>query len=341
MAKHSASLYDTHDDGAVSCRLCGKKCRITPGNSGFCTVRKNEDGKLVTINYGESTYFVRDSIETEGVFHYRPGCLTIEVGTYGCNLHCDFCQNWRYSRADTVKLDTLVEYTPQQLVDRCIEMKIDLIAWTFNDPTIWYEFVMDTSELAGKHGIKCLFKSSSFISLEALENLAKHIDVFSVSLKSIRDDFYRSLCTGWIDPVRDAIQYLAGRKDKHLEISNLMIPTLNDDEEQIRELVGWVMENAGVDVPLHFVRYHPDYKFTIPRTPEPIVARAREIALEMGMNHVYIGNSFSHQGLSTWCAGCGEQLIFREGRRCEIKESLDQTTASCRKCGRKVNRLVL
>jgi pyruvate formate lyase activating enzyme len=220
-------------------------------------------------------------------------------------------------------------------------MDIELLAWTFNDPIVWYEFVLDTSILLKKAGIKTLYKSSHFISPEALEKLADVIDVFSVSLKSIKDEFYKQYCTGWIAPVKEALLYLHGRDDCHLEISNLMIPTINDGDTEIRNFVNWILDNLSNDIPVHFVRYHPDYKFTIPRTPEEVVSKARDIALEMGLKHVYLGNSFSHAGLNTWCSKCGEELIHRHGRRCDRLPALDQSNGSCSVCGHKVENLIL
>ena len=335
-----AYLYDTLDDGKTKCRLCYKRCVIGPGETGFCKVRKNEGGKLYAENYGISTYFVRDSIETEGIFHFRPGCATIEMGTYGCNLHCKFCQNWKYSRAEEVDINTFVEYTPEKVIEKCKEMKVDLICWTFNDPIIWYEFVLDTSKLAKEAGITSLYKSSHIISLEALENLCESVDVFSVSLKAINEDFYKEHCAGWIEPVKDALKYLYGRKDKHMEVSNLVIPQTNDDPKEVRELVSWLLENLDNTVPLHFVRYHPDYKFTIPRTPVETVMKAREIAKEMGMKHVYVGNIFASEGLNTICAECGETLVVREGHRVNFSEHLNREKGSCTKCGSSLERMI-
>jgi len=328
-----AYLYDSHEDGSVGCRLCFKNCHIPLGESGFCGVRRNVEGRLIAENYGVSTYFVRDTIETEGVFHYRPGCATIEIGTYGCNLHCKFCQNWKFSQADLTDPTSFVKYTPEEVVEKCVQMGVDLIAWTFNDPIIWYEFVIDTARLAREKGITSLYKSSHMISLEALENLCRDVDVFSVSLKSIRGDFYEEYCEGRIEPVLDALKYLYKRGDKHLEVSNLMIPQINDSADQIREMVSWIKENLDTRVPLHFVRYHPDYKFTIPRTPEETVMKARAIALEMGMKHVYVGNVFSSEGLNTFCENCGQGLILREGQRVEFLENMDPAQSRCRACG--------
>jgi pyruvate formate lyase activating enzyme len=336
-----AYLYDSGSDKSVRCRLCYKQCHIRDGYAGFCGVRRNVDGILIAENYGVSTYFVRDTIETEGVFHYRPGCATIEIGTYGCNLHCKFCQNWKYSQANLADPESFVRYTPEEVVDKCIEMGVDLIAWTFNDPIIWYEFVIDTARLAKQRGITSLYKSSHIISLEALENLCESVDVFSVSLKSIRGEFYREHCEGSIEPVMAALKYLNGRADKHLEVSNLMIPEINDSSEEISELVEWLKANLDETVPLHFVRYHPDYQFTIPRTPVETVMKARSIALDMGMKHVYVGNVFSSDGLNTTCPECGVTLIRREGQRVDFLDDLDRQGCQCRACGVSLNRLVI
>jgi len=335
-----AYLYDSLDGQKTKCRLCYKQCVIAPGDSGFCKVRTNIDGKLYADNYGISTHFVRDTIETEGVFHYRPGCATIEMGTYGCNLHCKFCQNWKYSQADKTDIETFVEYTPESVVAKCKEMNIDLICWTFNDPIIWYEFVLDTSKIAKESGITSLYKSSHIINKEALENLCENIDVFSVSLKAMDNDFYKEHCEGSIKPVKEALQYLHGRGDKHLEVSNLVIPEKNDSDKDVKKLVSWVLENLDATVPLHFVEYHPDYQFTIPRTPIATVMRARDIAKEMGMKHVYIGNEFASEGLNTICSNCNSTLIEREGHYVNFTEHLDKDDPTCKKCGTKIERMI-
>lgn len=336
-----AYLYEKLDQNRVKCNLCYKNCVINPGKTGFCQIRENKEGTLYALNYGVSTYFVRDTIETEGVFHYKPGCATIEIGTYGCNLHCKFCQNWKYSQADKVDKSCFVNYTPEEVVKKCKDMGVDLIAWTFNDPAIWYEFVLDTAKLAKKEGIISLFKSSHTISVEALKNLSEYIDIFSISFKAIDPDFYKTHCEGSITPVLDALKYLYNLKDKHIEVSNLVIPENNDKEEDFKKLTQWMLDNMDTSVPLHFVRYHPDYLFTIPRTPEDTVMKARETAKKMGMKHVYVGNVFSSEGLNTYCSKCNSVLITREGRKIVPTDLLDKENVKCKNCGTPVERLVL
>jgi pyruvate formate lyase activating enzyme len=341
-----AYLYTKLENDKVQCELCYKNCLIRSGETGFCQVRQNIDGTLYAHNYGISTYFVRDTIETEGVFHYKPGCSTIEIGTYGCNLHCKFCQNWKYSQADKVDKNCFVKYTPDEVVQKCQNMGVKVIAWTFNDPAIWYEFVLDTAEKAKKQGIISLFKSSHTISLQALENLSEYVDIFSISLKSIDPQFYKTHCEGSIVPVLEGLEYLyslnkGSSEQKHIEISNLIIPETNDSDEEITKLVQWIIDNMDTTVPLHFVRYHPDYLFEIPRTPAATVLKAREIAKKMGMKHVYVGNIFSSEGLNTYCHTCGSMLIKREGRKIDITENLDKSHLLCNKCKTPVDRLIL
>ena len=308
--------------GAIQCVLCPRECKIKRDETGFCTVRKNIDGQLYSLNYGISTYMVVEPIENNAVFHFYPGENTLAVGTIGCNLDCSFCQAWQYSKITNVEklnLDCFDNYTPEQIVNKAKELDLKVISWTFNDPMSWFEFVLDTAKLAKENGIISLFKSNHYINEIPLNDLAQYVDIFSISIKSIENEFYRKYCRGSLEPVLNSAKILK-KLNKHIEICNLVIPTLNNSKEQISKLVNWVKEHLGTSVPLHFARFHPSYKLTnVPRTSLSDVNIARKIAKDKGFKYVYIGNVFMDDGLNSYCVKCSKLLLSRTGGRTIIK----------------------
>lgn len=310
---HPAMLEEKLENNMVKCHLSPRNCIIAPGRRGFCGVRANHDGQLVTLNYGKSVHATIETIETEAIFHYAPGDRILSMGNVGCMLNCDYCHNWKTSQARFVNNENVFYYTPQEVVDIALRHDIRVISWTYNDPVVWHEFVIDTARLAQQHGIKNLYKSAFFISPEAIEQLIPVIDIFSISIKSMDPDYYKKLTKGWIQPVLDgAIQaYKSGR---HVELSTLMVTDLSDNEETARALAAFVLEHMGPEVPIHFVRFHPDYKMTNTiRTPIPRLEAARVVAKEMGMKHVYLGNVYDNDAVNTYCAGCNQLQVTRYG----------------------------
>ena len=327
-----ARLEACLDGGIVRCGLCPRSCEIKEGRLGVCRVRGNREGRLVTYCYGKGLQMAEEVIETEAVFHYAPGARILSLGNLGCNLNCAYCQNWKTSQARFIEDRDVHDHTPEGLVETALRHGIQILSWTYNDPVVWHEFVRDTAKLAHEAGLKNLFKSAFYITPEAVEELLPHIDIFSISIKAIDEIYYRRLTTGRLQPVLDATRQVH-RAGKHVEISNLMVTDLSDDETSARKMAGWVLEALGPDVPLHFVRFHPDYRMgdTV-RTPIDRLRRAREIALDMGCNHVYLGNVNDDDAGSITCAGCGTPLVRRFGLHAEV-ESLNDTGA-CAWCGR-------
>lgn len=253
------------------------------------------------------------------------------MGNLGCMMNCDYCHNWRTSQSKNVSDRDVHHYTPESVVQICLEKKIPIISWTYNDPVVWQEFVVDTAKLARQHGILNLYKSAFYISREAVDELIEHMDVFSLSLKSMDPDFYRRLTKGTLPPVLDAIKavYQSG---KRLEVSNLMVTDANDGESDAAKVSDWVLENCSSQTPLHFVRFHPDYKYThVTRTPVERLVRAREIALAKGLQYVYLGNVFDHPGTHTYCPSCSKRVISRYGMNTRL-EGLERS-GCCRFCG--------
>ncbi|GAA2416412.1 hypothetical protein GCM10010420_53250 [Streptomyces glaucosporus] len=313
-----ARLEERLDDGVVRCRLSPRNCRIRPGQHGFCMVRANRDGRLVTLNYGRSVHATEETIETEAVFHYAPGARILSMGNVGCMLNCDYCHNWKTSQARHVEDKDVHHYTPEEVVDIAVRHGIEVISWTYNDPVVWHEFVVETAALAKAAGIVNLYKSAFFISGEAIEELIPVIDIFSVSIKSLDPKYYRRITKGWLEPVLEGTEQVF-RAGRHVEVSTLMVTDLSDDEKTARDMAAFVGERLSPEVPTHFVRFHPDYKMTrTVRTPVDRLERARRAALDMGLHHVYLGNVYDTESTDTRCRRCGTLQVTRYGLSADL-----------------------
>lgn len=301
------------------------------GQDGFCKVRGVRDGRLVTMNYGKSVHPTQETIETEAVNHFAPGARIISFGNIGCMMSCSYCHNWRTSQAKHVVDSDIFNVSPEQAVKMALRRGAKVISYTYNDPVVWHEWVIDTAKLAKEAGLINLYKSAFYITPEAIDELIPHIDIFSVSLKSMDEKYYRKITTGRLQPVLDGIEqvYKAG---KHVEISNLMITDMSDKEKHARAIAQFVLDKLDATVPLHFVRFHPDYRLrdTI-RTPIDRLQHAHDVAREMGVKHVYLGNVYDTPASHTWCNKCGCELVNRYGLNAIIV-NLDEN-GHCRQCG--------
>ncbi|MCC6554903.1 MAG: AmmeMemoRadiSam system radical SAM enzyme [Polyangiaceae bacterium] len=327
-----ARLEEILEDGVVRCHLSPRNCTLKEGQHGFCGVRANRGGRLVTMNYGKSVLATEETIETEAVNHFSPGERILSMGNIGCMLNCSYCHNWKTSQAKYVSDRDIYHYTPEEVVDIAVRHGIRMLSWTYNDPVVWHEFVCETAMLAKQRGLMNLYKSAFYITPEAVEELAPYMDIFSISIKSIDEEYYRKFTKGALQPVLDATK-LAYNAGAHVEVSTLMITDISDDEASARKVAEWVQRDLDATVPTHFVRFHPDYRMrdTV-RTPIPRLIRAREVAKEMGLEHVYIGNVYDTDHSNTYCNGCGELLISRYGLNATIR-ALDER-GRCKKCGR-------
>jgi pyruvate formate lyase activating enzyme len=327
---HPARLWTPQDDGAVVCHLSPRNCRIKDGSSGFCRVRVNRGGALYTLNYGKSVAMTEENIETEAVFNFAPGARILSMGNIGCMMNCDYCHNWQTSQAVYVGDDVVRTYTPEQVVTECLTRGIDIISWTYNDPVVWQEFVLDTATLAREHGIFNLYKSAFYIDSPAIDELIDVIDIFSLSLKSMDPVFYKRVTKGRLEPVLAGIEQVY-RSGRHLELSMLLVTDANDAVGEPEKAARWMLDHLDVDVPLHYVRFHPDYKYVhVPRTPIDRLLRARDAALDMGLRYVYLGNVYGQDGANTYCPGCGTLLIERVGLRATLGPlSADSRCSAC------------
>ena len=279
-----ALYYEKLDGKRVHCHLCPNECLIPEGRRGSCGIRINKDGVLYAETYGKTTGIALDPIEKKPLYHYHPGEEILSVGTKGCNFHCDFCQNWHISQ----DLDAPTQdITSEALIERAKEHGSFGIAYTYNEPFIWYEFVLDTAKLAKKRGLENVLVTNGYVNMEPLEGMLPYIGAMNIDLKSFDEGFYSKICKGALKPVLEVIKRSA--KSCHIELTTLIIPTLNDSEEMIRKEVDWIYDNLGPEVPLHFSRYFPCYKMTLPPTPVKTLEMAGRIAREK-LKHVYLGN---------------------------------------------------
>jgi pyruvate formate lyase activating enzyme len=328
-----AMLYDKLEGNKVHCRVCSHRCIVADGKRGFCRVRENRKGTLYTLIYNTVSSEAVDPVEKKPLFHFYPGTLAYSLGTIGCNFRCEHCQNWTISQIEIDKANT-VEITPEEAVQRALAVGARVIAWTYNEPTIWYEYTYDCARLAKEAGLATAYITNGYITPEALENIAPYLDAFRVDIKAFTEDFYRKIASAKLAPVLESAK-LARKLGMHVEVVNLVIPGHNDSSEEIRDMVKWIHENLGADTPLHFTRFHPQYHM-LDITPTPIrkLEEAHQIATEEGMKFVYIGNMPGHGYENTYCPKCGTLLIKRNAF--SLLEYNITPKGACPKCGESI-----
>ena len=298
-------------DGRVQCNLCPRFCQLREGKRGACYVRMHHHGEIVLTTYGRSSGFCIDPIEKKPLNHFLPGSSVLSFGTAGCNLSCDFCQNWHISKSRD--WDTLTDQaSPKQLADAAVRYDCQSVAFTYNDPVIFMEYAIDIAKQCHKVGVKTVAVTAGYICDQPRVEFFKHMDAANVDLKGFSEDFYRHICHGHLQPVLDTLLYLKHHTSVWFEITTLLIPGENDSEAEIDAMTLWINKNLGPDVPLHFSAFHPDFKM-LDKSPTPpaTLFRAREIALRNGLHYVYTGNIFDSEGSSTYCHKCAAKLIER------------------------------
>jgi len=298
----------------VQCELCPKLCLIEPGQSGECRVRINIDGVLRTVVYGYPCSIHIDPVEKKPLFHFLPGSSILSVATVGCNLHCKNCQNWEISQANPEDGNVpAYNLPPERLIAEANKYQCPSIAYTYTDPIVYYEYTYDSAKLAHEAGIRNVLVTAGYVNKEPWKKLLEHVDAANIDLKAITEDFYREVCSATLKPVQNAL-ILAKASEILVEVTNLVIPTLNDEPQQMRELSRWVKMNLGADTPLHFSGFYPRYQMrNLPATSLRTLETARKIAMGEGLNYVYIGNVASKEGQNTYCPGCKKLLIERSG----------------------------
>lgn len=299
----------------VSCDLCPHRCVIPEGAAGDCRVRVNLGGKLRATTYGRPSAIHVDPMEKKPLYHFLPGRPVFSIGTAGCNMHCRNCQNWQLSQRGGEEMETVYRAMPDELVRLARDEGCDAVAYTYNDPVVFYEYVEDTAALASQAGMRNVFITAAFVNREPLRRLCNVLDATNTDLKAFDDRFYQDVCSTRLKPVLDALVTFR-EEGVWVEVTNLVIPTLNDDLALIRRMAKWIRNELGADTPLHFSRFRPMYRLrNLPATPAETLERARREALDAGLHHVYIGNLSGHEAESTYCPRDGTRVIHRVGYR--------------------------
>jgi pyruvate formate lyase activating enzyme len=300
------------EDGRLQCDVCPRACKLRDGQRGLCFVRAREGERIVLTTYARSSGFCVDPVEKKPLNHFLPGTRVLSFGTAGCNLCCRFCQNWDISKSR--EMDTLADAaSPVELAAAAERLRCASVAFTYNDPVIFMEYAMDVADACRERGIRSVAVTAGYVCDEPRREFFAHVDAANVDLKAFSEAFYARTCSGHLRPVLDTLEFLRHETEVWLEITTLLIPGLNDCEEELDRMTSWVVDRLGRDVPMHFTAFHPDYKLRDrPRTPPDTLARARSIAISNGVRYAYTGNVHDRVGGSTYCGGCGELVVERD-----------------------------
>ena len=319
------------EDGTIQCDICPRACKLHEGQKGLCFVRAREDDAIVLTCYGQSSGFCIDPVEKKPLYHFYPGTPVLSFGTAGCNLACKFCQNWDMSK--TRELETLTdEGEPCRIAQAAVRSESQSVAFTYNDPVVFMEYAIDVAKECRKVGIKTIAVTNGYINPEPCAELYSHMDAANVDLKAFSESFYREICAGHLAPVLETLKFIKNHTDTWLEITTLLIPGENDSEKELNQLTGWIFENLGPDVPLHFTAFHPAYRMT-DRLPTPLntLVKARRIGLYNGLSYVYTGNVQDKEGGTTFCHLCRREVIVRDAFCIEQYHISPQ--GNCQFCG--------
>ena len=328
---HPGRFWHKLSDDRLQCDLCPRFCRLRNGQRGHCFVRANEDDMIVLKTYGRSSGFCIDPIEKKPLNHCLPGTPVLSFGTAGCNLACKFCQNWDISKSR--EFDTLADQaSPEAIAQAAKKAKCRSVAFTYNDPVIFHEYAVDVAQACREVGIKAVAVTAGYVCPEPRNEFYRHMDAANIDLKAFTDEFYNKVTLSDLATVLETLLYLKHETDVWFEITNLLIPGLNDSDAELNEMTSWVVKELGTDVPMHFTAFHPDYKMMdISPTPPLTLTRAREIARGNGIRYAYTGNVHDETGSSTYCHECGDRLIGRDWYEL-TSWKLDEAGA-CTRCG--------
>lgn len=332
--EREALLYDRLPDGRARCNVCQWRCLINPGKIGVCHMRVNRDGRLYAMNYAEVSSVAVDPIEKKPLFHFFPGSLAFSLGSWGCNFHCKHCQNWEISCADIPAGSQ--QLLPQREIELARHYDCGGIAWTYNEPTVWFEYTLDSARLAKQNGLYTVYVTNGYITPEALDTIGPYLDAWRVDIKGFSDDFYRQLAriSGW----RGILDVAKRAKEKwgmHVEVVTNVIPSMNDDEKQLQGIATWIRDNLGELTPWHVTRFYPMHDLAhLPATPVATLERAYEIGRKAGLKFVYLGNVAGHEYENTVCYSCGRLNVRRIGYDIRV---LGLNGSRCQFCGAELN----
>ena len=316
----------------VKCLLCPNGCAIANGKRGTCRTRMNVNGELRSLVYGRPVSIHIDPIEKKPLYHYLPSSSAFSLATAGCPLSCKFCQNWEISQASPEDHQGPFAH-PSRIADAAKNSKSPVIAFTYNEPTVFSEYMVDIAGEARRKNIRSVMISCGFINEDPLAELCGVLDAIKIDLKGYSENFYRTVCGASLRPVLRSIKQIA-KSRAHLEIVNLVVPTLNDSDKMLQDLINWILGEVGADIPVHFTRFHPDYQLrNLSPTPVATLERARDLALAKGMHYPYVGNVPGHPGNHTYCPGCGKVVIERQSF---FVTAMNINNGQCKFCGQKI-----
>ncbi|MEM2111397.1 MAG: AmmeMemoRadiSam system radical SAM enzyme [Candidatus Bathyarchaeia archaeon] len=333
MSLHEAMLYEQLPNGKVKCNLCARRCLIPENRVGFCRVRKNEAGKLYSLNYAKACAANIDPIGKKPLSHFHPGALVMSIATVGCNFRCKFCDNWNISQEETIIGRNL---PPEDVVKTTKDYGCQGISYTYTEPTIFFEYAYDTAVLAHKQGFFNTFVTNGYMTLDAIKIIAPYLDAATVDFKGGGDhEFYKKFSSvPSVEPIYESLKEMK-RQGIHIEVTNLVIPKIGDSLERIQELATWMCKNLGEDTPFHLLRFHPNYNLTdIPSTDIRTLEKAHEACRDLGLNYVYLGNVPGHRYENTYCPQCEELIIKRYGFDITSWNLTDDKR--CPKCARQI-----
>jgi pyruvate formate lyase activating enzyme len=314
LSDHEARFYTRLDGGGIRCELCPRHCVVTDLERGYCGVRENRSDTYHTLVYGLPCAANVDPIEKKPLFHFYPGTDAFSLATAGCNCNCKFCQNWDISQSRPEHTQN-IQLSPESAVRFCVERGVPTIAYTYSEPIVFYEYMYDIAEIGRKKSVRSVMITGGYIEKEPLAQLLPHIDAVKVDLKAVREAYYRDVVRAELQPVLDGLIQIK-ESGVWLEIVYLVVPTLNDSFDELRDLARWIKTNLGADTPVHFSRFYPQYLLeNLPPTPRKTLEQAYEISRAEGLNFVYLGNLRGHPAESTYCPSCGKLLIERQGYR--------------------------
>ena len=327
-----AMYYEKIDEDTIQCHLCPRNCVLKNGMRGFCRAREPREGKHYSLVYGNPTAVHIDPIEKKPLFHFLPGTTAFSIATAGCNFRCKYCQNWEISQFPPE--ETFNYYlAPEEIVDKTTSSGCLTIAYTYTEPSIFYEYMLDTAKIAKTKGIRNIYHSNGSLNPEPVEELSLYLDAANIDLKGFTQEFYSKISEGYLDTVLNTLKIL--KKNRvHVEITNLVIPSYNDDIETVRKMCQWIRDELGGDVPIHFSRFYPTFRLkNVAPTPVKTLEKIRNVALQEGLQYVYIGNVAGHEAESTYCPNDKKVLIKRIGYRI-IENNI--INGKCKFCGKDI-----
>jgi pyruvate formate lyase activating enzyme len=331
---HKALLYESLPQSRTGCHICQWRCKIGPGKSGVCKMYRNQEGILYNMNYAQASSVAVDPIEKKPLFHFFPGSLAFSIGGWGCNFHCQDCQNWEISCVDLPQTGRQIQ--PEEAVKMAKEYKCQGIAWTYNEPTMWFEYTLDSARLAKENRLYTVYVTNGYMTAEALDTIGPYLDAWRVDVKGFSDELYRKLAG--ISHWRGILEVAQRAKKKwqmHVEVVTNIIPTMNDDDQQLGAIAGWIHNGLGELTPWHVTRFYPNYSMTdIPPTPISTLERAVDIGHKAGLRFVYAGNVPGHSSENTICYSCGNLVVKRFGYQTEV---VGLRGSKCRFCGAELN----